>query len=60
MLGNHLGHAKSKHDELTNASGRLADRLEIEVPTQASLLEPVADESAVPEPLRLHIGDDAQ
>lgn len=59
VLGNHLGHAKSKHDELTNVSGRLADRLEIEVPTQASLLEPVADGSAVPEPLRLHIGDDA-
>ncbi len=59
VLGNHLGHAKSKHDELTNASGRLADRLEIEVPVQNSLLEPVAEESEVPEPLRLRIGDDA-
>ena len=60
VLGNHISHAKSKHDELNNASGRLSDRLEIEVPVQNSLLEPVAEESAVPEPLRLHIGDDAQ
>ena len=52
VLGNHLNHAKNKHDELKNVSGRLADRLEIEVPVQQPLLEPPDDESAVPEPLR--------
>ena len=59
VLGNHISHAKNKHDELINASGRLSDRLEIEVPVQNSLLEPVAKEPLVPEPLRLRIGDDA-
>ena len=59
VLGNHLNHAKNKHDELKNVSGRLADRLEIEVPVQQPLLEPPDDESAVPEPLRLRTGDDA-
>lgn len=59
VLGNHLNHAKNKHDELKNVSGRLADRLEIEVPVQQPLLEQPDDESAVPEPLRLRTGDDA-
>ncbi len=59
VLGNHLNHAKNKHDELKNSSDRLADRLEIEVPVQQPLLETSDDESEVPAPLRLHTGDDA-
>jgi len=61
VLGSHVGRAKNKYDEIDKMAGRLTDRLEVEVPVQATLLaeeqQPLlaeeASEPAVPEPLRL-------
>ncbi|MEX0787102.1 MAG: DNA recombination protein RmuC [Dehalococcoidia bacterium] len=52
VLGGHLGHAKNKYDDLDKLSGRLTDKLEIDMPVQQTLPEPeqVAARSTLPRP----------
>ena len=53
VLGGHVGRAKSKYDELDKLAERLSDRLEIDIPVQATLPEPPRPEDAqrsLPEP----------
>ena len=60
VLGNHVGRAKNKYDELDKIADRLSDRLEIDVPVQASLPEPteLPAQAVLPKPATVNGNDE--
>ena len=59
-LGGHIGRAKNKYDDIDKLAGRLGDRLEIDMPVQATLPEPndVPAQSMLPRPATVNGSDE--
>jgi DNA recombination protein RmuC len=60
-LGTHLGHARSKHEDIEKLVGRFSDRLELDIPVQPSLSEPAETpgQAALPRPTTVNGSDES-